>query len=107
MTVDAAYLLGLAVSTVLPILVGLVTTRVTHPGRKAVLLAALSALTGLLTEWGEAAKNEAAYNVGAGALAALVYFGAAVAMHYGLWKPTGVSGKAQDTGRKAPTPTGV
>lgn len=91
-----ALVLGLLVSTVLPILVGLVTTRVTHPGIKAVLLAALAAVTGLGAELMAAVQAGVAYDLGTGLLLALGAFLVAVAMHFGLWKPTTVSAKAQD-----------
>ncbi|MFD4596696.1 hypothetical protein ACFWPQ_01560 [Streptomyces sp. NPDC058464] len=91
----AAYWLGLLTSVVLPVLVGLVTTRVTNAGLKAVLLLALSTATGFVTEY--AGPHDAGYSVGTAAILALVSFGTGVLAHFGLWKPTGVSGKAQDT----------
>lgn len=91
---DQAYWIGLLVSVVLPVLVGLVTTRVTSAGLKAVLLLALSTLNGLLVEY--AAPGDG-YDVGTAVILALVSFGTGVLMHFGLWKPTGVSGKAQDS----------
>lgn len=96
MNVDltGAYWLGLALSLVLPVLVGLVTTRVTHAGTKAVLLLGLSALNGLLVEMSQAGTG---FDVGDAAVNALVSFGIGVLTHFGLWKPTGVSGRAQDT----------
>lgn len=90
-----ALILGLVVSTILPILVGLVTTRVTHGGTKAVLLAALAAVTGLLTELLAAVQAGVAYDIGNGLVLALTAFLVAVAMHFGLWKPVGASDKAQ------------
>lgn len=91
-----ALLIGLLVSTVLPILVGLVTTRVTSPGVKAVTLAGLAALLGLLTELLNSINTGTVYDLGTGLILALTSFLIAVAMHYGLWKPTTVSAKAQD-----------
>ena len=93
-TLSGAYWLGLAISLVLPVLVGLVTTRVTHAGTKAVLLLGLSALNGLLVEMSQAGVG---FDVGGAAVNALVSFGIGVLTHFGLWKPTGVSGRAQDT----------
>jgi hypothetical protein len=93
-TLDSAYWIGLAVSVVLPVLVGLVTTRVTHAGAKAVLLLALTALNGFLVEY---ANRGDSYDFGTAVVLSLVSFGAAVLSHFGLWKPTGVSGKAQDS----------
>jgi hypothetical protein len=96
---DAAYWLGLLVSVVLPVLVGLVTTRVTNAGIKAVLLLALSTATGLVTEY--AGPHDAGYSVGTAAVLALVSFGTGVLSHFGFWKPVGVSGRAQDSFVKA------
>jgi len=94
-SLDSAYWLGLAISVVLPVLVGLVTTRVTHAGTKAVLLLALTALNGFLVEL--AGPHPDGYDIGTAVVLTLVSFGTAVLSHFGLWKPTGVSGKAQDS----------
>lgn len=95
-TLDPALIVGLLVSTVLPLLVGLVTTRVTSSGIKALLLAALALVTSLLTELGVAISTGETYDLGQGLLLAIPTFLIAVGMHYGLWKPTTVSAKAQD-----------
>jgi len=92
---DAAYWLGLLVSTVLPVLVGLVTTRVTHAGVKAVLLLALSTANGFVVEY--AGPHDAGYSVQTAAVLALVSFAVGVLAHFGLLKPTGIAGAAQDT----------
>jgi hypothetical protein len=101
MNVDlpAAYWLGLLTSVVLPVLVGLVTTRVTHAGRKAVLLLALSTATGFVTEY--AGPHDAGYSVGTAAVLALVSFATGILSHFGFWKPVGVSARAQDSFIKA------
>lgn len=102
---DAAYWLGLVTSVILPVLVGLVTTRVTSAGAKAVLLLALSTVNGFLVEL--AGPHPSGYSVGTAAILALVSFGTGVLAHFGLWKPTGLSGKAQDslvTARPRTTP---
>jgi uncharacterized membrane protein YjjB (DUF3815 family) len=96
---DKAYWLGLLVSVVLPVLVGLVTTRVTNAGIKAVLLLALSTATGFVTEY--AGPHDAGYSVGTAAVLALVSFATGVLSHFGFWKPVGVSGRAQDSFVKA------
>src|ERR1041385_4649113 len=98
-TLDSAYWLGLLVSLVLPVLVGLVTTRVVHAGIKAVLLLALSSVTGFVVEY--AGPHDAGYSVGTAAVLALVSFGAGVLSHFGFWRPVGVSSKAQDAFTKA------
>lgn len=92
---DAAYWIGLLVSIGLPVLVGLVTTRVTHAGVKAVLLLALTAANGFLIEL--AGPHPDGWDLGTATVLTLVSFGTAVLAHFGLWKPTGVAGKAQDT----------
>lgn len=88
--------LGLLVSTVLPLLVGLVTTSNTKSGVKAVLLAALSAITGLVTEFAAAVDAGVAYNLGSGLVLALGAFLVGVGLHKGLYSPTTLSAKAQN-----------
>lgn len=95
----AAYWLGLLTSVALPVLVGLVTTRVTSAGAKAVLLLALSTASGFVVEY--AGPHDAGYSVGTAAVLALVSFGTGVLSHFGFWKPTGMAGLAQDSFRKA------
>lgn len=100
---DPALIVALLVSTILPVLVGLVTTRVTAGGVKAALLAALALVTSLLTELGRAIEAGVSYDVGQGLLLALPVFVVSVALHYGLWKPAGVSAAVQSVGRHADT----
>lgn len=88
-------IIGLLVSTILPLLVGLVTTRVTHSGAKAALLALLAAVTGLLSELGNALTSQTNYDVGTGIVMALTSFLVAVGLHFGIYKPTGASAAAQ------------
>lgn len=95
-TIDPALVIQLLVSTVLPLLVGLVTKVVTHGGVKAVLLAAFALATSLLTELGAALTAGVPYDLGQGLLLAIPTFLIAVGLHYGLWKPTGVATKAQE-----------
>jgi hypothetical protein len=95
---DQAYWLGLLVAVVLPVLVGLVTTKVTHAGVKAVLLLALSTANGFVVEYAAPGPD---YDVGTAAVLALVAFGTGVLSHFGLWKPVGVAAKAQDSFVKA------
>lgn len=91
-SLDKAYWIGLLISVVLPVLVGLVTKQVTHAGFKAVLLLALSTLNGFLVEY---ANPGPGYDFGTAVILTLVAFAVGVLSHFGLWKPTGVSGKAQ------------
>lgn len=88
-----AQTLGLLIGTVLPLLVGLVTTRVTSPAIKAIALAGLSALTGFLTE-----LTTPSFELKSAILTWLGAFLVAVGMHYGLWKPVGATATVQDIG---------
>lgn len=88
-------ILGLIVSIILPLIVGLVTKVVTHGGTKAVILAALTAVTGILTELLNAVTSGQVFDLGAALLLWLGSFLVAVGMHFGIWKPTEVSTKAQ------------
>ena len=95
-TLDPALIIQLLVSTVLPLLVGLVTKTVTHGGIKAVLLAGLALVTSLLTELGASITAGTTYVLGQGLLLAIPTFLTAVGLHYGLWKPIGAATKAQE-----------
>ena len=94
-TLDPALIITLLISTVLPLLVGLVTKTVTSGAIKAVLLAGLALVTTLLTELGNAIAAGEPYDLGRGLLLAIPVFLVAVGMHFGLWKPTGASEAAQ------------
>lgn len=98
--ISLAHVLGLLLSVGLPLLVGLVTKTVTSSSTKAVLLAALAALTGLVSEWVAAVNAEVVFNIGSAALVALSAFLIGVGMHFGLFKPTGISARLQAVGSK-------
>lgn len=102
-TLDPATVVQLLIAFILPVLVGLVTTRVTSPAVKAWLLAGLSLITSLLVELGRSITSGTTYDLGVALLAALPAFVVSVATHYGLWKPTGVSATVQDIGVKDPS----
>lgn len=97
-TLAAAYWYGLLITFFLPVLVGLVTTRVTHAGAKAVVLLALSAVESFIVEL---AAPGPGWNAGDALVLTVVSFVMAVAVHFGLWKPAGVSRRAQDAFAKA------
>lgn len=100
-TLDPALIITLLISTVLPLLVGLVTKTVTSGAIKAVLLAGLALVTTLLTELGNAIAAGVAYDLGRGLLLAIPVFLVAVGMHFGLWKPVGAASAAQKAFAKA------
>ena len=85
-------ILTLVVSVVLPVLVALATSRLASPGLKAVVLALLAAAVGFLSELLDALHAGTPYDVGAALLTWLGAFVVAVAAHFGLLKPTGITG---------------
>lgn len=93
---DWPMLLSLLAGVILPLLVGLVTTRDTNKDRKAILLAALSVITPMVAELGNALATNTPYDLGMALMTALGTFLIGVGLHYGLWKPTGVSVRAQE-----------
>lgn len=97
-TLDAAATIQLVLTVVMPIAVGLVTKRATSSGLKAWLLAGLTLATSVITGLGDAVAHNTAFDLGQALLLAIPAFAISVATHYGLWKPTGVSAKAQSVG---------
>ncbi|MUG03533.1 hypothetical protein ECC01_21315 [Bacillus tequilensis] len=97
-SIDPALVIQLLISTVLPLLVGLVTTRVTDSSVKAWLLAGLSLVTSLVVELGDHLATGTTYDIGQGLLLALPTFLIAVGLHYGIYKPTGTSEALQRVG---------
>ena len=93
-----ATIVQILLAVILPILVGLVTTRVTSSAAKAWLLAGLTAVTSLLVELGSSIANGAPYDLGVALLAVIPAFAISVAMYYGLWKPTGTAERVKDLG---------
>lgn len=73
----------------------LVTTKDTSPAQKVIYLAFLSLVTGLLSQPLAAINAGIPYNLFAGLIQGIGAFHVAVALHFGLWKPTGVSAAVQ------------
>lgn len=90
--------IGLLVSTILPLLVGLVTRYTTSSGVKAALLALLAAVNGLAVEFAAALGSGEPYNIGTGLVIALGSFLVAVGLHFGIYKPTGATETVQKVG---------
>jgi hypothetical protein len=93
MSAIAQLLLTGLIGTVLPVAVGLVKNWATTSAAKGALLAALAALSGLLTQW----LANPHLNLTLAALFALEGWVVAVATHFGLWKPVAVSASARRT----------
>lgn len=85
--------LTVVLGVVLPMATGLVTARLADPGLKAVVLAVLSAVGGILNELYSVGGNLAGFGWSASLADALTVFLIAVGLHYGLLKPTGVTGQ--------------
>lgn len=90
-------LLSLAVAVALPILVGLVTRASTPAGVKAVLLLAFAAVKAFAEAWLDAVNTGVEFLWTAVAISVVVNFLIAVAVHFGLWRPTGATAAAQRT----------
>jgi hypothetical protein len=88
-------LLSLAVTVLLPLLVGIVTTRTTSPGVKAVLLLAAAAIKSFLEAWLQAENTAVDFALVPVAISIAVNFAIAAVVHFGLWKPVGASAAAQ------------
>jgi hypothetical protein len=85
--------LTVLLGVVLPMLTGLVTARLAHAGLKATVLALLSAIGGILNELYSVGGNLAGFDWSASLANAVTVFLMAVGLHYGLLKPTGVTGQ--------------
>lgn len=90
--------LTLIVGTLLPILVALVTTRVTSSAIKAWLLAAFTLISTVLQSLLASTVAGIPFELSAILLTAFTQFIISVAIYYGLWKPTGIAGSVQDIG---------
>lgn len=89
-------LISLIVTVLLPLIVGLLTTRTTSAGVKAVLLLAFAAIKSFLEGWLQARNTAVEFEFVAAAITTAVNFAIAAVVHFGLYKPTGVSAAAQD-----------
>ena len=96
-TINWAVVIQMILAVFLPILVGLVTTRVTAGSVKAWLLALFALITSILVELLHAINSAAAtFDLGVALLAVIPTFVISVATYYGLWKPTHIAQAAQD-----------
>lgn len=95
-TLEPTLVIQLLLTVIMPIAVGLVTTRTTRGSIKAWLLAGFTLASTLLTGLSEAVASNMPFDVGLALLTAIPAFAISVATYYGLWKPTGIGGRAQD-----------
>lgn len=95
-TLDWGVVVQILLATVMPVVVALVSTKVTKSNVRSWLLASLTLVTSLLTELGRSIATGTAFDVGIALLAAIPAFVVSVSTYYGLWKPTGIAAKAQE-----------
>jgi len=94
-TLDPALVVQMLLAFIMPVVVALVSTRVTKSNVRSWLLAGLTVVTSLLTELARSIATNTTFDVGLALLAALPAFVVSVSTYYGLWKPTGVADAAQ------------
>lgn len=90
-------LISLIIAVVLPLAVGLITTRTTSPAVKAVLLLAFAAVKAFLEGWLAARNSHVDFAFVPVAISTVVNLMIGVAVHFGFFKPTGVTAAAQNT----------
>ncbi|RTL65898.1 MAG: hypothetical protein EKK42_20345 [Pseudonocardiaceae bacterium] len=99
--IDINWLLVLT-AFVVPMLTALVTKQVSHSGVKAAVLAALSAVGGVLTEIQSVSGDLSAMSWNASLANAVGVFLAGVGLHYGLLRPVGITGSTGAIQEKVP-----
>lgn len=100
LNLSGVQILQFVIAIFLPLIVGLVTTRVTSSGLKAVLLVALSAITAFLTSWLAAAQQNETFDLGSAILAFLATFLVGVGVQFGFWRPVGATDTVQAIGAR-------
>lgn len=93
-TISAAQWLNVLINVLLPILVAVLTSRVADGAVKALVLLVLSAVSGFLVAWLDAVNLGVAFDMSQAGFTVVVGLVMAIAAHFGVWKPTGVTGSA-------------
>lgn len=101
---NLAGLISILLSVVLPATVGLVTKMSTHATLKAFLLPLLAAVTAVLSQYVNDVSAGHEFSWSTTALAALIGYGVAVAVHFGIMIPTGLKAAAQNALVADPAP---
>ena len=91
--ISTADWLNIAINFVLPAVVAVVTSRLASGGVKAVVLLALSAISGFLVSWLDASNNGLPFDFSQAGVTVLVGFAVAVLAHFGLFKPLAITGR--------------
>ena len=87
-SIDPITLAQFVLASVLPLLVAIVTTKVTSSSRKSWYLAGLALLTSLLAEAIRAWQNGEVFDIGSALILGLPTFITSVGTYYGLWRKT-------------------
>jgi hypothetical protein len=93
-----AQVISLLIGSVLPLIVGYATKAAWHPGVRAVVLLALSAVSSFGSEFLSTLNSGTPFDAGATLLTVLGTFLVGVGAHFGLWRPTGASAAALRSG---------
>jgi hypothetical protein len=96
--------LAFGLQFLLPLVVGLITTRVTSSRDQFLLLASLTVLVTIATGAVSAHDAGTPFDVVQAVLNALAGFLVSVGTHFGIWKPTGLAGLLLAVGSRAVTP---
>lgn len=95
---DAGGLIGLLITLVLPLLVGLLSKQSWGTGTKGAILLGLAAVKTVLEAWLMATNKGVAFDFVPIVYTTLINFVIAVAVHFGLLRNTPVQRKAQNAG---------
>jgi predicted membrane-bound spermidine synthase len=92
---ELAQIISILVGGVLPLVTGLVTKATWSGGVRAVVLLALSGVTGVLTDYLGALQGGTAFDWATALTAAFLTFLSGVGTYFGLWKPTTLAARFQ------------
>jgi len=90
-TLDGWAALNLGIQFILPLLVGLVTTKLTGQKQQALLLLTLTLVATIAAQALEAHDAGLPLNLSQIIAVAIVNYAVSLLTHYGIWKPTGLS----------------
>lgn len=101
---DLGGLLGLILTVVLPLLAGLLMKRSWNAATKGTVLLALAAIKTLVEGYLQAVNTGVHLDGVALTITTVVNFVIAVALHFGLWRGSGIQQAAIDSGVRDPRP---
>lgn len=96
--IDAIMVANFAIAVLLPLLVGLITNRMTQSSAKVLLLAGLTTVTSLLGEAVRAWQAGEAYDLGTALFTLFMALALAWGAYTNVWKPTGAAVRVQEVG---------